>query len=837
MNMSEGEAKKLCQDLISADTEDDVIACLRTKGLWDNASLWRYYGDRESNFNTTGNQQSRADAALVEKIINAVDARLLNECYVRGTDPESLQAPQSIREAVTTFFEDSDPTNPYSGRIKNWPDSKRRGVADGITVAATGATARSGRLCLSICDCGEGQTPNDMPDTLLSLDKGNKLKVPFVQGKFNMGGSGVLQFCGRHNLQLIVTKRNPKIKPRTPGDASFGQWGLTVVRREDPDGSRRSSVYTYLAPLEAERQPRQGRVLRFTCNELPLFPEGRNPYSRITDHGTLIKLYEYSTAGFSSTHVLRKDGLLSRLDLLLPDIALPIRLHECRASYRGHEGSFDTTLTGLGVRLEDDKGENLEEAFPSTATILVHGEPMNATIFAFKKGRASTYRKSEGIIFLVNGQTHASLPADFFRRKQVGLSYIADSILIMIDCSEIGGRSREDLFMNSRDRLRNGDFKMAIEAELEEMLKHHQGLRALKERRRREEVSAALEDAKPLEDVLKSMLDKYPTLAKLFLPGSQASNPFKSRLVTEDEKPFEGRRFPTFFKFRNLEYGRELTRDCAKNMRARISFETDAENKYFRRDEEPGKYSLVIRHKGMTVKNCTGNINLQNGKATLSLQLPSDCVVGDVFECEVFVTDPARIDPFENRFRVRVIEATEPHGSNGGCVKPPSNESGHERELPSGIKLPIPTRVHENDWQSHEPPFNEFTALRIKDAGSNGSNGDSQNIYDFFVNSDNIHLKRYLKETKNRNDKVIQLRFEIGCVLIGLALLYEENQRNKAESHNGGSDSPEDGSNHIEETVSKVSVAIAPFLLPMVDSLGSLDDDTAEAFDGVNEMS
>ncbi|MCS7064429.1 MAG: hypothetical protein NZM04_10425, partial [Methylacidiphilales bacterium] len=420
--------------------------------LWDDNRLWRYYGDRESNFNAIGNQQSRPDAALVEKIINAVDARLMNECYERGIDPEGPHAPKSIREAVNIFFEGRSPSDPYSGHIKNWPDSKRRSVAEGITVAATGASAREGKMCLSICDCGEGQTPDDMPHTFLSLDRGNKLKIPFVQGKFNMGGTGVLQFCGEHGLQLIVTKRNPKLRPRSPDDASFDKWGFTLVRREDPDGSRRSSVYTYLAPIEADLKPRQGGVLRFACDELPLLPDGRIPYVRKTKHGTLIKLYEYSAAGFSSTHILLKDGLLSRLDLLLPYIALPIRLHECRTSYRGHEGSFDTTLTGLGVRLEDDRGENLEEGFPTTAHLVVQGEKMKVIVYAFKKGKATTYRRSEGIIFIVNGQTHASVSADFFRRGKVGLSYIADSILVMVDCSELTGRSREDLFMNSRDR-------------------------------------------------------------------------------------------------------------------------------------------------------------------------------------------------------------------------------------------------------------------------------------------------------------------------------------------------------------------------------------------------
>jgi|SRR6516164_1026093 hypothetical protein len=42
-------------------------------------------------------------------------------------------------------------------------------------------------VCFTVSDNGEGQTPDKMPYTLLSLDRSNKLRVPFVQGKFNMG--------------------------------------------------------------------------------------------------------------------------------------------------------------------------------------------------------------------------------------------------------------------------------------------------------------------------------------------------------------------------------------------------------------------------------------------------------------------------------------------------------------------------------------------------------------------------------------------------------------------------------------------------------------------------
>jgi hypothetical protein len=406
-----------------------------------------------------------------------------------------------------------------------------------------------------------------MPETLLSLNRSNKLRIPFVQGKFNMGGTGVLKFCGRHHLQLILSRRNPTIVNGRPAHPSDGQWCFTIVRREDPKGGRRSSVYTYLAPVGCKQAAGAGGVLRFSSDTMPIFPEGRNAYARESSHGTLIKLYEYTASGYSNTHILMKKGLLARIDLLLPDPALPIRLHECRQEYRGHEGSFETTLTGLTVRLEDDKGENLEDGFPSSCPISVDAEPMTATIYAFKKGKAETYRKNEGIVFTLNGQTHGHLTKDFFGRKDAGrLNYIADSILVAVDCSRISGRAREDLFMNSRDRLSHGELRINLEEQLEEMLRQHQGLRALKEKRRSEEVQSKLEDEKPLEDILKSLLEHSPTLSNLFLQGLRASNPFKTTKVKEQQQEFQGKKHPTYFKFKDRDYGRELHRDCHINV-------------------------------------------------------------------------------------------------------------------------------------------------------------------------------------------------------------------------------------------------------------------------------
>jgi len=94
--LSNDEARELALALLHADTETEVIDVLTKARLWDDAGSWRLYGDRDGNFATIGNQQSRPEAALVEKLVNSVDARLLNECLKRGIDPESDSAPRSI---------------------------------------------------------------------------------------------------------------------------------------------------------------------------------------------------------------------------------------------------------------------------------------------------------------------------------------------------------------------------------------------------------------------------------------------------------------------------------------------------------------------------------------------------------------------------------------------------------------------------------------------------------------------------------------------------------------------------------------------------------------------
>lgn len=827
--MNDEELKQLCLALLHADTEVQVIELLHNNGFWDDPNLWRYYGDREDNFSIIGNQQSRPEAALVEKVINSVDAVLMDECWLRGVHPESQNAPKSIHEAVALYFAGDANKSDTLGHLENWGDQKRTEVSRLITVTATGPRAASNGSAnpsFTIADAGEGQTPLSMPSTLLSLDKKNKLRIQFVQGKFNMGGTGVLQFCGHHNLQLVVSRRNPHIL-QGQLHTSDGRWGFTIVRRENPPPGQKSSVYTYLAPVEAQQNPRKGHVLSFKAERFPIFPEGQKPYAREAEWGTAIKLYEYNATGFRSM-MFRKDGLLSRLDVLLPEVALPIRLHECR-DYKGHPGSFETTLGGLTVRLEDNKAENLEEGFPTTCQFMTRGEPMDARIYAFRKGKAETYRKNEGIIFTVNGQTHAHLPLSFFSRTSVGMGRLDDSILVMVDCSNLSGRAREDLFMNSRDRLRSGDLRDAIERELEILIRDHQGLRALREKRRREEVESKLDDSKPLEKALELILKSSPTLLQLFSAGARLSNPFKTKEVTTADKPYKGKYHPTYFKFQKLDYGQKLERSAAINMRARITFETDVVNDYFSRLQNKGVFTLNIISNGKADKVQDYSLNLQNGKATLSVRLPEDSSVGDVLEYESKVADATVVEPFVNRFILSVTPAQQIPPGGKGKPWPPTNKAGRSRELPTGLTLPDINEVYESGWSNRKRKFDQYSALEIvqeeaSDAETPGNDGVA--VYSFWVNMDNIYFKSECKSSKE-DTEILKARWIYGLVLIGMALIQADAKAEKEAESDKQKSEVEEEAMTLEEQVFQTSAALSPVLLPLVESLGSLTEEQA----------
>lgn len=777
--------RELCLKLAYANSEEEVIEILKGFEYWDNEKYWRYYGDNENNFATIGNQQSRPEAALVEKIINSVDAVLMAECLKRGTNPESKNAPLSIQIALEKYF------NIDNGKLSNITTSERTRIAEMIALVATGGKDNP---CYSIIDKGEGQTPAKMSETLLSIGKSNKLRIPFVQGKFNMGGTGVFQFCGENNLQLVISRRNKEIQ-KLEKDDTRDLWGFTIIRRSIPEKGMRSSSYKYLAP--------GNKILTLDSDTLPLLPgEYPEAYKKPLEYGTFIKLYEYQMVGLK-TNILF--DLYNKISLLLPSVALPVRFYERRKGYTGH--SFETTLSGLTVRLDEDKRENLESGFPDSSTISVSKQRMNISIYVFKRGQSTKYSNSEGIIFTINGQTHGYLSKSFFSRQSVKMNYLADSILVLVDCSNFDSRSREDLFMNSRDRLRSGDLRSNIITELEELIRNHSGLKELREKRRREDIENKLEDSKPLANIIENILKKSPTLSKLFVDGVRIPNPFKIQKVKSTEI-FKGKKYPSYFKLIK-EYPSGSPKLSPKNVKLRIQYKTNVENEYFNRDSDPGNFSLFFDSHEYT----DFSINLWNGVATLNVQLPENLSIGNIHCFSSKISDISLIEAFEESFYIKVEKDIEKKPSIPGNRKPPSSdEDGHDAEDSTHLDLPDIREVREDEWYKYE--FNRETALVVREAGE-------ENDYIFFINMDNIHLKTESKSSTNKDLRLLEARYKYGMTLIGIAMLKE---RTKSSENTVLDDNTED----IFSRIKDVTKTISPILLPMISGLGDLKEDIIE---------
>jgi hypothetical protein len=268
-------------------------------------------------------------------------------------------------------------------------------------------------------------------------------------------------------------------------------------------------------------------------------------------------------------------------------------------------------------------------------------------------------------------------------------------------------------------------------------------------------------------------------------------------LVGEADE-FEGKRFPTYFK---LMTGHE-EKNCQINRRFRVQFETDAENDYFGRDRYPGEFVLKLNGEPTT----SYVLNLWNGVASLNVSLPEDVNVGTDIHGEVIVTDGTQIEPFVNEFS-RHVMPKKPTFGGGGTERPPAGNGRGDRKIPDGFSLPMITEVREEDWEKEG--FDKYSALK---AVYNGEEG-----YDFFLNIDNAFLRSEMKSLKHDSDaKLLEARFKYAILLIGLCILKDQ------ESIVGEDEDAHGEIGTIETLVYEVTRAVAPVIIPMVDTLGGL---------------
>lgn len=656
MDLFKEDNKVLFFKLYNSSNEEEVENVIKTYPNIFNQKNWHPYGENESFFGVIENQQASPIPALVEKITNSIDAILTKKCLEAGINPTSDKAPQSMDEATQIFFPDH----------KKWDLTTFRKIqSESIQIIADGPRMNTS---LIIYDDGEGQKPEDFEKTFLSLLRGNKNEIKFVQGKYNMGGSGAIVFCGKKRYHLIGSKRFD----------GTGEFGFTLIRQhpftKEEEERKKNTWYEYFTV--------DNKIPSFQIDELDL-----GLHNRKFKTGTILKLYSYELPS-GSRSVISRD-LNQSINEYLFEPALPLYTIDKKERYPD-DRNLERDLYGLKRRLEEEKGKYVEDYFLESSDDKEIGT-LKITCYVFKtkmdgktakESRDSIgrefFKNNMSILFSVNGQVHGHFTSEFITRT-LKMQLIKDYLLIHVDCTGLKYNFRKELFMASRDRLKNGEetaklrelvAKALLKSKLNDIYK-----------RRRDTISFSGEDK---NELLKSFTKNLPLksdllklLSKTFKLEETDKKPDKEKKKEKTEKEyieeFKPKRFPTYFKLGKDDAVEKPLIKIPLEGEKTLKFTSDVENEYFVRVEEPGEIKVGILNQE---KNETegGNklgepkkvedlfyvhkSNPQDGTIKIVLAPNKDVNIGETVEIKATLTSPG--GDFDQIFLVKIVEPEGP---------------------------------------------------------------------------------------------------------------------------------------------------------------------------------
>lgn len=778
--MSSEDVRDMALALAKADTEKDVVTILSEKGLWDNDAAWKELGHEKNIQSATivHGQQNNPVNALVEKLINSVDAVIMREHLIKNITPKSM------KEAQEKLFNIPD------GNLYKMP-SRNEWAKDNICLVATGSKGDSPSY--AIIDQGMGQPPSEFSSSFLNLAKSSKAPIPFVQGKFGAGGTGALRFCSKnHRLQLIISKRCPDIK----GAYQDTRWGLTVMRKQK--GQNGIAAYAYLT------NPHDSTILSFNADNLSLLPQNdkNSAYGRELGHGTFIKLYEYQVdSRFSSGLVNLR--MRNRLEMLIPEIALPVRMYERR---EGKTGSHtpEATLAGLTNKLLDDPKEYLQEVEGKIFhkdEFRIGTEKIGYQFLILKEKKKKDGKKipndPDGIIFTLNGQTHSAKKRFFFKRQSIKFGFLSDHLLVLVDFSHLKDNLDEVLTVG-REETPDSVFMKSVEKKLEHVIATNKWLNTAERMLKHKHFSEKpQEDGKIFENFFKS----YPNLFNIKGLGKKIPYP-----INPKPKPFIGMDYPTKFKpVPEQDFSYKNPKEFAKNEEeVVIKYNTDVYDDYF--SDGNGEWHIYLDDKEASDAYLE---NPYKGRTKLHIPMSSNMKVGIICKVTLVVTRPAALEPIRSDAFFKIVEQKSSH--EGEKPKP------DDKPKPKKTALPKYKKVKREDWATYD--MDEFSALKIV-----SSTGD----YLYFVNMDNIHLTKQIDEKasseKNSPKTKFEGQFAYGMVILGMAILERENSKKQEPDKNKYQQNRRLPRMSLENKVAEFTSAVAPAILPIINYFGQLDE-------------
>jgi hypothetical protein len=375
--------------------------------------------------------------ALIERVTNAIDAVLEYEHFMHKGLPEC----RSPKEAASAWLKVPD------AGLSALTQKERKALAQKVRVTLAKGDAKDARI-VEIRDTGIGIAPPNLQSTILSLNGSNKMQKHYLSGAYGQGGSSTFAV----SKYTLIASRN----------VASATVGFTIVKYEDlPPDQWKIGHYVYLAF--------NNEVLQFADEAF--------------EHGTQVRHYGFNLHDYSSplgpTSVY---GLLNEMlfEPIIP-ISLDNQIHDSRRVIKGSCTALQEGIDPQAGAVVPDLSHNIP-AFSvplgEHGSIAIQYWVLVASLKHNKIPIAAFVNPRKPIVLTFNGQNHAELSVGLVR-QQAELPYLAQRLIVHVDCNGLSPEAKRSLFSSTREDVRKGLVKDKIEDEIISALKADDDLRRL----------------------------------------------------------------------------------------------------------------------------------------------------------------------------------------------------------------------------------------------------------------------------------------------------------------------------------------------------------------------
>jgi hypothetical protein len=277
--------------------------------------------------NNVGIIRSGSDPAqaLTERITNAIDAVIERDLTEEHIDVDD-SPPANPREAVKEIY------NLTGDDYLDIPDHDLREMGQKVYVTLK-ESGNGDRPTVELRDKGMGQPPEEFHSTFVGLNEDNKIKKPYLIGKYGQGGSNTFAFA----KYTIIMSRSHK----------GGELGWTIVRfneRLTEEENYSDGVYEYCV-LE-------GGEIPFVAEE-----EVEDDWT-----GSLVRLIEYDAADFSTILTAPQNSLYWAVNKTMFGAVFPFMIGDQRTeTYDSLDGGTTRRIVGNRYRLNKNASGLVED--------------------------------------------------------------------------------------------------------------------------------------------------------------------------------------------------------------------------------------------------------------------------------------------------------------------------------------------------------------------------------------------------------------------------------------------------------------------------------------------